>query len=144
MAAFTHLNPDGGRFTDSTYNAFYGGLTIDTAIAETKYHREEFLAATEEGRPIDIDMGAAPSFVFASSIYRIAHRPALLGSFATIQGYASAWLKRAPRYEDGEFRRYLRHYHRAMLTRGRKRATRLLDREAQTTWTKRKSTNAHA
>jgi len=89
-------------------------------------------------------MGAAPSFVFASSIYRIAHRPALLGSFATIQGYASAWLKRAPRYEDGEFRRYLRHYHRAMLTRGRKRATRLLDREAQTTWTKRKSTNAHA
>jgi len=56
MAAFTHLNPDGGRFTDSTYNAFYGGLTIDTAIAETKYHREEFLAATEEGRPIDIDM----------------------------------------------------------------------------------------
>lgn len=56
MAAFTHLNPDGGRFTDSTYGAFYGGLTIDTAIAETKYHREEFLSATEAGRPIDIDM----------------------------------------------------------------------------------------
>ncbi len=56
MAAFTHLNPDGGRFTDSTYGAFYGGLTIDTAIAETKYHREEFLAATEADRPIDIDM----------------------------------------------------------------------------------------
>jgi hypothetical protein len=58
MAAFTHLNPDGGRFTDSTYNAFYGGLTLDTAIAETKYHREEFLAATQEGRPIEIDMRA--------------------------------------------------------------------------------------
>lgn len=56
MAAFTHLNPNGGRFTDSTYGAFYGGLTIDTAIAETKYHREEFLSATEAGRPIDIDM----------------------------------------------------------------------------------------
>lgn len=56
MAAFTHLNPDGGRFTDSTYGAFYGGLTLDTAIAETKYHREEFLAATEGGRPIEIDM----------------------------------------------------------------------------------------
>jgi len=56
MAAFTHLNPEGGRFTDSTYGAFYGGLTIDTAIAESKYHREEFLAATEAGRPIDIDM----------------------------------------------------------------------------------------
>ena len=56
MAAFTHLNPDGGRFTDSTYGAFYGGITIDTAIAETKYHREVFLAATEASRPIDIDM----------------------------------------------------------------------------------------
>jgi hypothetical protein len=58
MAAFTHLNPAGGRFTDSTYGAFYSSLTIDTAIAETKYHREEFLAATENGRPIDIDMRA--------------------------------------------------------------------------------------
>lgn len=56
MAAFTHLNPQGGRFTDSTYGAFYGSITIDTAIAETKYHREAFLAATEAGRPIDIDM----------------------------------------------------------------------------------------
>ena len=55
MAAFTHLNPDGSRFTDSTYGAFYGGLTIDTAIAETRYRREKFLAATEGGRTIDID-----------------------------------------------------------------------------------------
>lgn len=56
MAPFTHLNPDGGRFTDSTYGAFYAGLTIDTAIAETRHHREVFLAATQTGRPIDIDM----------------------------------------------------------------------------------------
>lgn len=56
MAAFTHLNPLGTRFTDSTYGAFYGSRTIDTAIAETKYHREQFLAATELGRPVDIDM----------------------------------------------------------------------------------------
>jgi hypothetical protein len=56
MAAFTHLNPDGGRFTDPTYGAFYAGLAIDTAIAETRYHREKFLAATERGRPIDVDM----------------------------------------------------------------------------------------
>lgn len=58
MAAFTHLNPQGGRFTDPTYGAFYAGLGIDTAIAETRYHREQFLAATERGRPIDVDMRA--------------------------------------------------------------------------------------
>jgi hypothetical protein len=56
MAPFTHVNPLGGRFTDATFGAFYAGLTIDTAIAETKFHREQFLAATEAGRPIDIDM----------------------------------------------------------------------------------------
>jgi hypothetical protein len=56
MAAFTHLNPEGGRFTDETFGAFYAGLSIGTAVAETTYHREKFLAATEADRPIDIDM----------------------------------------------------------------------------------------
>jgi hypothetical protein len=56
MAAFTHLNPEGSRFADSTFGVFYAGLTIDTAIAETKHRREEFLAASEAGRPIDLDM----------------------------------------------------------------------------------------
>lgn len=56
MAAFTHLNPDGGRFTDSTYNAYYAGLELDSAIAETKYHREEFLRATVPGRATYVDM----------------------------------------------------------------------------------------
>ena len=57
MAAFTHLNPDGARFTDSTYNAYYAALDLRTAVAETKYHREQFLAYTEEA-PIEVDMRA--------------------------------------------------------------------------------------
>lgn len=57
MAAFTHLNPDGARFTDSTYGAFYASVELDTAVAETKYHREQFLAFTGEA-PIDVDMRA--------------------------------------------------------------------------------------
>ena len=48
MAAFTHLNPDGNRFTDGTYGVFYASLTIETAIAETSYHRVRFLQATDE------------------------------------------------------------------------------------------------
>lgn len=48
MAAFTHLNPIGDRFTDGTYGAFYAGFTLATAIAETRYHRIEFLKATDE------------------------------------------------------------------------------------------------
>ncbi len=48
MAAFTHLNPIGDRFTDGTYGAFYAGLTLETAIAETRHQRIEFLKATDE------------------------------------------------------------------------------------------------
>lgn len=48
MAAFTHLKPDGDRFTDGSYGVFYASLTIETAVAETKHHRIRFLQATDE------------------------------------------------------------------------------------------------
>jgi glycosyltransferase involved in cell wall biosynthesis len=89
-------------------------------------------------------MGAAPSFVLASALYRLGHKPAVLGSVGTVHGYARAWLKAAPRYDDLEFRRYLRRYHRAMLMRGRGRATELFDREAADTWAKRRAADSHA
>lgn len=55
MAAFTHLNPEGSRFSDGTYGVYYAGRSLDTAIAETRYQRERFLARTKEA-PIEIDM----------------------------------------------------------------------------------------
>jgi hypothetical protein len=55
MAAFTHLPPYGSRFTDGSFGVFYAGRTLETAIAETKYHREAFLRATSEPR-IELDM----------------------------------------------------------------------------------------
>lgn len=55
MAAFTHLNPEGDRFTDGTYGVFYASLTIETAIAETRHHRVRFLQATDEPAQ-EIDM----------------------------------------------------------------------------------------
>lgn len=48
MAAFTHLNPVGDRFTDGSYGVFYAGLTLETAVAETRYHRTRFMEATDE------------------------------------------------------------------------------------------------
>ena len=48
MAAFTHLNPEGDRFTAGSYGVFYASLTLETAIAETRHHRARFMAATDE------------------------------------------------------------------------------------------------
>ncbi len=48
MAAFTHLNYDGDRFTDGSFGVFYAGLTVETAVEETEYHRAKFMLATKE------------------------------------------------------------------------------------------------
>ena len=55
MAPFTHVAPPGGRFTDGTFGAYYAARTLETAVAETTYHRARFLRATRE-RPIELDM----------------------------------------------------------------------------------------
>lgn len=55
MAAFTHRNPTGSRFSNGTYGVYYAAYTLDTAIAETRYHREQFMRATSEP-PMELDM----------------------------------------------------------------------------------------
>ncbi len=55
MAAFTHRNPDGSRFSDGSWGVFYAGRRIGTAIEETVHHRERFLRSTREA-PIDLEM----------------------------------------------------------------------------------------
>ena len=48
MAAFTHVNPAGSRFSDGSYGMFYAARERATAVAETAYHHARFLAATQE------------------------------------------------------------------------------------------------
>lgn len=55
MAAFTHPNLEGSRFTDGNLGVFYAGVDLETAVAETTYHRERFMCATSQGR-MDLDM----------------------------------------------------------------------------------------
>jgi hypothetical protein len=55
MAAFTHLNPEGSRFSDGSFGVYYCAKTLDTALAEVRYHQERFLRRTCEG-PIRLEM----------------------------------------------------------------------------------------
>jgi hypothetical protein len=48
MAAFTHLNPLGSRFSDGACGVFYCAQGRTTAIAESRFHAGQFLAATHE------------------------------------------------------------------------------------------------
>lgn len=55
MAAFTHLNPLGSRFSDGSWGVYYAAASLETAVAEVSHHRAAFLARTAE-EVIDIDL----------------------------------------------------------------------------------------
>jgi RES domain len=55
MAAFTHLNPEGSRFSDGSCGVIYVSAGIETAIRETVFHRERFLERTKEP-PLQLQM----------------------------------------------------------------------------------------
>jgi RES domain-containing protein len=55
MAPFAHVHPGGGRFNDSTFGALYAARERATAIAETSYHRAQFMRATRQ-RALELDM----------------------------------------------------------------------------------------
>jgi len=51
MAAFTHIGIE-SRFTAGRYGVYYAGLSLDTAIAESRFSRARLLSATNEGPQI--------------------------------------------------------------------------------------------
>lgn len=55
MAAFTHLNPEGSRFSDGSFGVYYCARTLETALAEVRHHQERFLRRTREG-PIRLEL----------------------------------------------------------------------------------------
>lgn len=48
MAAFTHLNPEGARFTTGDFGGYYCAPLLDTAVKETVYHQERIFGYTRE------------------------------------------------------------------------------------------------
>ena len=48
MAAFTHLNPEGARFTTGDFGGYYCAPLLDTAVKETVYHQERVFGYTSE------------------------------------------------------------------------------------------------
>ena len=114
MAAFTHVNLLGSRFSDGRYGVFYAARERATAIAETRHHHGRFLAATRQG-PVHLPMrlysvaidarlhdlrarGAVPDAVHDADDYTVARA---LG--ARLHGAGSAGVAyRSVRHERGQ------------------------------------------
>jgi glycosyltransferase involved in cell wall biosynthesis len=67
-------------------------------------------------------MGSSLLFMTASAIYRLNEKPYVLGSLAILWGWIRSALQGKPRYNDLEFRRFLRRYQMRALLIGKKRA----------------------
>ena len=80
-------------------------------------------------------MGTSPLFILASALYRAPRHPVLTGSLAMLWGYLSSAIRRAPRYDDLEFRRFLRRYQRRSLLAGKPAAARRMSDERAEAWT---------
>jgi len=67
-------------------------------------------------------MGTGPVFMFASAVFRLNQKPYVIGSLAMTWGWLKAALQGKPRYDDPDFRRFLRRYQWRALLLGKRRA----------------------
>jgi glycosyltransferase involved in cell wall biosynthesis len=55
-------------------------------------------------------MGTHPLYLLGITGYRLFERPWVVGGLCILAGYLGAWVRRRPRYEDPEFRRFLQRW----------------------------------
>jgi hypothetical protein len=79
-------------------------------------------------------MGTSLSFMAASALRRAGKPPRVVGSLAMMWGFVSSMLRREPRYDDIEFRRFLQGFQRQCLLRGKAEAVRRLNLQQAGVW----------
>jgi biofilm PGA synthesis N-glycosyltransferase PgaC len=79
-------------------------------------------------------MGTAPVYLLASVIFRLPQHPVLVGGIGMLWGYLSSALRGAGRYDDLEFRKFLRSYQYACLRLGKRAATRKVNEAQERFW----------
>jgi len=79
-------------------------------------------------------MGTSLPYMTASAVFRMTRPPYVLGGAAMWWGFFKAQLKREPRYDDPEFRRFLRTYQWGCLIYGKATATRRLNDRQLSRW----------
>jgi len=79
-------------------------------------------------------MGTAPAYLLASAVRRLVQPPFLIGALVMVWGYLDSWLRRRPRYDDLEFRRFLRSYQWRSIFLGKRRTIERIDAEQERVW----------
>ncbi|PID42920.1 MAG: hypothetical protein CSA52_00830 [Gammaproteobacteria bacterium] len=110
MAAFTHINPDGSRFTSGDFGAYYCAPDINTGIKETIYHIERIFGYTDEPAQ-DIHMRSLVTF-FSAALVDITDKDAVASSLYHATSYTDSQafgIKVKNEREDGIVYESVRH-----------------------------------
>jgi len=83
-------------------------------------------------------MGTGFVYMFASAVFRMTRPPYFVGGFGMLWGYARSFLSGARRYDDPEFRTFIRRYQADCLRNGKERATEDCNERQATTWSNRR------
>lgn len=89
-------------------------------------------------------MGTSPTYHLARAIRRLPEHPAVIGSALSLWGYFKSWAQGLPRYEDKDFRSFLRSYQLACLLKGKAAATAHEETKREGLWAARHTRSAIA
>ena len=87
-------------------------------------------------------MGTGMVYMLATSVYRMWHPPYFLGGLAMIWGYLKSSVKRVPRYQDRELRKFINAYQWRCLLLGKYKATELLNEKQKPVWKESRQDNS--
>jgi glycosyltransferase involved in cell wall biosynthesis len=79
-------------------------------------------------------MGTSPAYYLAVALSRLTKHPPVYGTVGMLWGYLSSALRGTPRYDDPQFRRFLRRYQHMSMVLGKTAATRRLNGERAQLW----------
>ncbi|NEP17867.1 MAG: glycosyltransferase family 2 protein [Leptolyngbya sp. SIO4C1] len=79
-------------------------------------------------------MGTGPLYMLASAVYRMMAPPLVVGGVMMLAGYLKSMLTRQTRYDDLEFRQFLRRYQWQCLIKGKRQATADLNEHQAKNW----------
>lgn len=82
-------------------------------------------------------MGTGLLYMTAACVFRVAHPPVVIGAAASWWGYVRSMLRRDARYDEPQFRSFLRRYQWNCLLRGKARATQMVDERQAAVWAAR-------
>ena len=79
-------------------------------------------------------MGTSFPYMLASTVFRLAYPPIIIGSLASLWGYISSYFNNVKKFDDEATVKLIRTFQRNSLIYGKKKTTRMINDKQKTIW----------